>query len=969
MTLCFPTVIGGLLYFQDVPKAYAQNVTLYSQEDDSGEMVSQQPTFQNTWIASESLGNLFLGKDRLTITFTMKDPNASNIYGQPAGVAFGTCATCQNLQTYYFTAADRTLLSDGSFHTFTVQTGTTTLGTADGETPIYINFFGLSQYHNSTHLKSNALGTIPRLIIEGVLPSPPVIPQAPEEAVTVYAQEDKTGVMTNPQQTFLNAFIDSANLGNLSLGQGKLYLTFTMKDPNASNIYGTPQGICLQPADSINCSSSLQKYYFTAADRTLLADQAFHTFMVETGTTTSMYADGTRPVSIGFFGLSQYQYGTKIKSNADGTIPFLKIQKLPSLDPCATPGTCAPNVLFIPGIKGSVLKINNDIVWPPTFWSNDLPELALTDGGESVNPVVVDGVLETFYGTSIYSGFISFMDGLVASGTTTEWKALPYDWRFSPERILVDGIQTPAGIVDPIEEIEALAASSETGKVTIVAHSMGGLLGKALIKRLQDDGKEGLIDSFIMVGTPQLGTPQAAASLLHGDDEGILSGFIVNPATAREIAQNFQSTYDLLPSSRYFDEVAEPVIIFDPSAVFTQAWRDYWGPAIDTYAEFFSFITGGGVVRTDPELTQLWIPEILRTGLVENARDFHNLYDTYAFPDSIRVVQVAGWGAPTVKGVMYKNRHFRQNYEPLFTIEGDNTVVYPSAISSIADETYFFNLATYNALENIPDYQHRSLLNSSPVQQTLISVIKNENISQTPYVVTAKPVSGSLVGQLVVSTHSPVILGAYDQNGNFTGINPNQGLGADVLLVTEDIPGSTFLSFGDSQYLFLSKEGSYNVVFKGIGSGPTDVDIQSFANDTASLVATYSDISVTASTSAIFTIDSASPQDAHIQIDLNNDGQIDTYVAPDNQSLTLNELLTNLKTVIQNLTVKDKLKINILKKIKNIEKKIEKQRNEKASRTVMNLEKQIIRKGVRGNLSDADVAEIVQLLEQIENAL
>lgn len=628
----------------------------------------------------------------------------------------------------------------------------------------------------------------------------------------------------------------------------------------------------------------------------------------------------------------------------------------------------ASNVLFLPGLKGSVLKVNDDTVWPPSFWSDDLSELALTTEGDSVNPVIVDGILETFYGTPIYSGFTAFMDELVASGTTTEWKALPYDWRFSPERILADGIQTPTGMVDPIEEIETLAAHSETGKVTIVAHSMGGLLGKAIIKKLKDEGKEDLIDSFIMVGTPQLGTPQAVASLLHGDDEGILAGFIVNSAMVRKIAQNFQSTYDLLPSPRYFDEVTEPIIAFDLNASFTQEWRDYWGPAIDTYTEFFSFITGDGVARIDPDFSDLHKPEILRTDLTEHARDFHTVYDAYTFPDSIRVVQIAGWGVPTVKAIKYRNRHFRQNYETLFTIEGDKTVVYPSAISSAADEAYFFNLEKYRR-EKKESVQHRDLLSSSPIQQVLTFVIKNENISQTPYIVSTKPIPGSLADQLVISTHSPVILGAYDQNSHFSGIDPNQDLGADVLLVTEDIPGSTFLTFGDSQYLFLPKEGSYTVVFKGTGSGPTDVDIEDFASDTSTLVATYSDISVIASTSATFIVNSVSPQDSHIQMDSNNDGQVDIYIAPDNQMLTLGELLTNLKTTIQNLVAKDKLKMNLLKKIKNIEKKIAKQKNKKASKAVMNLEKQIIKKGKKGRLSNADVAEIVQLLEQIENAL
>ncbi|MDO8624140.1 MAG: alpha/beta fold hydrolase [bacterium] len=645
--------------------------------------------------------------------------------------------------------------------------------------------------------------------------------------------------------------------------------------------------------------------------------------------------------------------------------PWLTSNPFTPSDPCIALDSCASNVLFIPGLKGSVLKVNNDTVWPPSFWSDDLPELALTTGGDSVNPVVVDGVLETFHGTPIYSGFTTFMDGLVASGTTTEWGSLPYDWRFSPERILADGIKTPTGTIDPIAEVERLAAHSGTGKVIIVAHSMGGMLGKALIKKLEEEGKEGLVDSFVMVGAPQLGAPQAAAALLHGDSEGILGMFIVDPAIARKIAQNFQSAYDLLPSPRYFDEVADAPIVFSPTAAFTQAWRDYWGPATDTYAKFFSFITGDGVARADPDFSQLHIPEILRTDLAEHARDFHTVYDTYAFPDSIRVVQVAGWGLPTAKAIEYKTRHFRQNYEPIFTVEGDKTVVYPSAISSIADETYFLNLATYNALENASDYEHRDLLSSSPIQQVLTSVIKNEDIFQTSYVVSVKPITDSLTDQLIVSTHSPVILGAYDAAGNFTGINPNQDLEAEVLSITEDIPGSTFTYFGDNQYLFLPKEGSYTFVFKGIGSGPTTVDIESFANDTTTTIASYSEIPVSPETNAVFIVDSTVPQNTEIEVDSNGDGATDLIVSPDLTGPSLEELIATLKTKVQSLAIKTQLKKSLVKKIDGIQAKIDK-RKVKQSDILIRLTAQVTKNGDKGKIDTASLADIIQLLDELQ---
>jgi len=79
--VAFFFVVGTLVWSAIPFVANAETITVHTQSDDSGEILSQQATFQNTWIAA-NLGNLTPDKDRLTITFTMKDPNASNVYGQ-----------------------------------------------------------------------------------------------------------------------------------------------------------------------------------------------------------------------------------------------------------------------------------------------------------------------------------------------------------------------------------------------------------------------------------------------------------------------------------------------------------------------------------------------------------------------------------------------------------------------------------------------------------------------------------------------------------------------------------------------------------------------------------------------------------------------------------------------------------------------------------------------------------------------
>ncbi len=629
--------------------------------------------------------------------------------------------------------------------------------------------------------------------------------------------------------------------------------------------------------------------------------------------------------------------------------------------------TCCSSVLFLPGIKGSVLKKGSDTLWPPTPLSfNDISQLALAANGESINDIHTNGILNTFLGTPIYAPFSNFMDSLTADETIEEWVPLAYDWRFSPERVLEDGIKTSNGVLDVIEEIEKLAEHSENGKVAIVAHSMGGLFGKAIIKKLTEEGKGDLIDSFVMIGTPQLGTPQTIGAMLHGDSEGILPVFIAHPADMRAIAQNMPSAYNLLPSPRYFDAVSDPAITFDPDAVFTEAWRNFWGLAINTYTKFSSFMTGTGVTRIKPAEGILQDPEVLNTQLMINAANFHNQYDDYQFPSHIRVVQVAGWGSPTIKAVNYKNNHGIPGYKTTPTVEGDNTVVYQSAISSVADESYFFDLAIYNSLENIPNSQHRSLLSASPVQDMVKDIIEEKNVLETSFIRTTKPNPGSLEDQLIVSTHSPVILGAYDQIGNFTGIEPNQDLSAGILSIKEDIPGSTFLYTNESQYIFLPKEGLYNFLYKGTGSGPTTVTVENFKSDTVTPVASYTDIPTTSNTAARFTVESATPENTTIAVDVNGDGQTDEVIhADDSTDASLNELIALIKGKIVTLVAKEKLKQNLLKQISNLEKRIEnkKQRNAKI---LTNLQRKISNQEMKGKITAADAAGIISLLDFLE---
>lgn len=655
-----------------------------------------------------------------------------------------------------------------------------------------------------------------------------------------------------------------------------------------------------------------------------------------------------------------------------GTNFFIEVIGGTPIDPPLCTENCYPNVLFLHGIQGSALKEGEDTRWPSSLFSQDVSRLALSSIGDSVNDVQVAGVIAEFVpGVDIYGGFNSFMNERVADGTINEWTAYAYDWRLPLTETLEQGSeQVPDGqVVRLVEEIERLAAASRSGKVAIITHSMGGLLGKLLIQRLEQEGKADLVESFVMVGTPQLGTPQAVASLLHGHQHISMDLFSRSYVT-REIAQNMQTPYDLLPSERYFEEVTDSVVRFNQTADFTQSWIQRWGTSTDAYGEFVEFVTGQGVTRIDPQVTNLAAPELIRPDLYARAETLHSNLDSYVFPLHIRVVQIAGWGLPTLKGIEYKKKHiFFDGYDVDFTTEGDGTVVYPSAIAAENEEKYYFNIPTYNALESRENHEHRNLTSARPILSVLESVIKSTSVPGD-YITTIKPDPGSLEDRLLVSTKSPVILGAYDQQGNFTGINPNQDITVETLSIEQSIPGSTFLAAGEDLYLFLPKSGSYTFVFKGTGNGPATVEVGTFADDMVTLDASYTDIPVTLTTTGTFFI-AATSTDTFITIDQNGDGQTDSTVAPDGYvpPPTLAQLIKSLKAQIQALNTKPKLKEKLLNKVEKLEKKIAKNKTQKVSKVLIKIGNKITQRAGKGKISESEAEELLKLLKQIEDTL
>jgi pimeloyl-ACP methyl ester carboxylesterase len=304
------------------------------------------------------------------------------------------------------------------------------------------------------------------------------------------------------------------------------------------------------------------------------------------------WGQNTGPVYVG---------SNKIVGN-NNVEPWLNMR--PEL-PLKPDSLCCSSILFIPGIESSRLYSTSTSkrLWEPLS-NKDVERLYLDARGLSIDKTIYSkDVIDNFLGIyGIYKDFIRSMSSFVKTEKINDFSIYPYDWRRNISDIVDSGEKRATSTINLKDLVYDLASRSKTGKVTIVAHSNGGLIAKELIRQLEALGKTDIIDKIISIAVPYLGTPKAVLSLLHGYDQSILSGFIMSESNARGLAQNMFSAYNLLPSPAYFRNLLAPVISFASSTI--EFGRESYGPehAQRVFCETCRGITNGsdGAARYVP---------------------------------------------------------------------------------------------------------------------------------------------------------------------------------------------------------------------------------------------------------------------------------------------------------------------------------------------------------------------------------
>ncbi len=607
-------------------------------------------------------------------------------------------------------------------------------------------------------------------------------------------------------------------------------------------------------------------------------------------------------------------YGTNHWVGSDGTIPSIELcdGDCAPKDPPPCTSDCNDNVLFLPGIEASRLyyaEPPNTITQTPKevrAWepSSDIvvQNLALDVSGTSVRPdIYTRDVIDEAYvpriGPNIYQTFIDSMNTLTSNGTIADWAPVPYDWRLSLDDILGGGTISGSGISytsvspDPyiLSELKRLASSSRTGKVTIVAHSNGGLLAKALMIRLGPDASK-YVDKIIFVDVPQLGTPSAIASLLHGTGQNIPT--LLSQQEVRSLAQNFPASYNLLPSADYFTYVDDPVVTFDKATL--PGWASAYGAVIHSAIGEKDFIIDSSTTRTRPAFGDINDPEIGNASLYAGAESVHAALDGWTPPAGVQLYLVNGWGKETLAGLDYFKEPVctsqilgrclsyadELTFSPRTVIDGDDTVIETSALwtdGATNTERFWVNLDTFNTTNkcwSVYCKGHANILEVPDLDTLITNIITGGSTDSFGYISTAAPAGDGTHQRLHFILHSPLTLGFTDAQGNYTGA---------VGTSTEEsnIPGVDYRRFGDVQWLSVPKNLAGEVVMRGEASGSFTLDVDEVNGDTTIATTTFAGIPSATSTIATLRVDPAVSLAASstLEVDYDGNGSVDSSLA------------------------------------------------------------------------------------------
>jgi phospholipase A1 len=194
-------------------------------------------------------------------------------------------------------------------------------------------------------------------------------------------------------------------------------------------------------------------------------------------------------------------------------------------------------VVLIPGIMGSVLYDDHELVWPGSLAELLLPYKHMA---QLLKPQLQ--ATDVIRSVSISKQYTDILDSLEGAGFHEKGEpptllAFAYDWR-------KDNALAALGLADAVDNFaKPLGAGAE---ITLLAHSMGGLVSRYYLESglYEKRGGFSAVKRLITMGTPHLGSPLALTAAL-----GLEKRLFLSAKQVQTLAndKNFAALYQLLP--------------------------------------------------------------------------------------------------------------------------------------------------------------------------------------------------------------------------------------------------------------------------------------------------------------------------------------------------------------------------------------------------------------------------------------
>ena len=482
-------------------------------------------------------------------------------------------------------------------------------------------------------------------------------------------------------------------------------------------------------------------------------------------------------------------------------------------------------VLIVPGLMGTEMKKGEELLWadvvrminplntdsfmdPLQFYPNIKP----TD-----EEIILEGVIKS-------KPFFNYTENLINEFENqgyTENENLftfPYDWRYGVSGKYEDGKTNTDLLAKKIQDIITQTGSD---KVDVVAHSQGGLIVK---KYVADNTLSHRVGKAVFVGVPNTGTPEAVKVLLQGDSFGIPG---LSDSEMKKISENLPTTYDLLPSQKYYDTKGSFVKVVDDGAF--DDFDDYTEKELN-YQEFESYLTGD---------------HSLNSTAFNQAEDMHSAsFDDFDLRTAgVDLYAIDGCKTATIHKIVERRfenifgQHFT-DYRAVKFKAGDGTVPLESSTNLPIDAGHKFYLLTA---------EHGKMLSQDGSRQQIVNLLTGSNLAVNPEFVTQDINQCALNGK-AISVFSPIDIFVTDQDDNHLGLASDGSVVNQIPNAGFEVMGDPFDSAqGRHTFLYLPTDDGqvYKIKIKGTGTGNYTITSQDLENSETIKTEVFSNLPVT----------------------------------------------------------------------------------------------------------------------------